>query len=339
MALRESDLRQNLALSAGRMGVWDWNVSSGDLTWSAQQYALYGVSSDTFVPTYESFMAMVHPRDRVRLAADSREILAEGGPYASEFRIICPDGSERWLATRSDVVRDKAGLPIRLVGVNFDITDREKAEAARLLMINELNHRVKNTLATVQSMAAQSFRDVADPLRAKEAFTARLLALSRAHDVLTRESWVAAGLRDVVEQALAPFQALGRSRFSLLGPDVRLSSKEALAISMSLHELATNAAKYGALSGEAGTVALHWSVSGGQLRLSWTESGGPAVIPPTRRGFGSRLVERGLAEELDGAVELHFRPQGLVCLIEAPLQLMTSSVMPREDHAHVDPDL
>lgn len=335
MALRESDLRQNLALSAGRMGVWDWNVTSGALTWSASQYALYGVDQDAFVPTYDSFMAMVHPADRARLAANAQAILVEGGPYAGEFRILCPDGSERWLATRSDVVRDDAGRPIRMVGVNFDITDRKKAEAARLLMINELNHRVKNTLATVQSMAAQSFRDVADPQRAREAFTARLLALSRAHDVLTRESWVAAGLRDVVEQALAPFQAPGRKRFSMFGPDVRLSSKEALAISMSLHELATNAAKYGSLSGNSGEVALDWAVTGRFLRMSWTESGGPPVRPPTRSGFGSRLVERGLAQELDGAVELDFRPQGLVCRIEAPLQLMTSSISQGEEHDHV----
>jgi PAS domain S-box-containing protein len=211
------------------------------------------------------------------------------------------------------------GTRRRVAVILNDITERKRHERHQQLLLNELNHRVKNTLATVQSMAMQSFRAGTDPEEARRQFEGRLMALSRAHDILTRESWGGAALADIVQEALAPYRDHRHDRLHAHGPPVWLPPRHALAFAMVLHELCTNAVKYGALSAQEGEVAIDWSVSADGLRLHWVESGGPAVSPPTRRGFGSRLIERGLRHEIGGRVALLFAPSGLTCTIEAPL--------------------
>ena len=200
----------------------------------------------------------------------------------------------------------------------------EEAQRHQLLLINELNHRVKNTLAIIQSIAMQTLRGNDTPPEVREAFMARLLALANAHDILTAESWESAELGDVLAKAVGMHRQEGQhDRISLSGPPFRLIPKTAVALAMAIHELATNAAKYGALSDDAGSVDIRWVVSTSAdmpaLCLTWTERGGPAVQPPTHKGFGSRLIERGLAAELGGSVRLDYRPEGVVCTIEAPL--------------------
>ncbi|WP_052003086.1 HWE histidine kinase domain-containing protein [Microvirga sp. BSC39] len=211
----------------------------------------------------------------------------------------------------------------RLWGIQRDITDRKRAEEQRTLLINELNHRVKNTLATVQSIASQTLRNASTMQEAKEAFEGRLMALARAHDVLTTENWEGAELRNVVAQAVAPYRSLSEDRLTIEGPEVRLSPRIALALSMALQELTTNAVKHGSLSNETGRVDVVWDIAetqpGGRLRLRWQESGGPPVEPPTRQGFGSRLIERSLARELNGDVQITFHPEGVLCTVDAPL--------------------
>jgi two-component sensor histidine kinase len=200
-------------------------------------------------------------------------------------------------------------------------SERRAAEHQKLL-IDELNHRVKNTLATVQSIAAQTLRTAESRQDAQEALEKRLIALSRAHDVLTRESWEGANLTEVVIRALEPYQVHGESRLQIRGPNVRLTPRMALALAMALHELATNAVKYGALSNRSGTVEVSWTVQNGaalpRLNLRWVEAGGPPVVAPRRRGFGSRLVERSLAHDLAGRVDITFAPSGVVCSVDAP---------------------
>jgi two-component sensor histidine kinase len=202
--------------------------------------------------------------------------------------------------------------------------DKEKraAEHQRLL-IDELNHRVKNTLATVQSISAQTLRTADTKEDAQDALEKRLLALSRAHDVLTRESWDGADLVEVIEKALEPYQNSGESRVLITGPHVRVTPRMSLALAMAMHELATNAVKYGALSNKTGTIEVSWNVQNGdappRLALKWTEAGGPPVVAPRRRGFGSRLIERTLANDLDGQVEIAFAPAGVVCTVDAPV--------------------
>jgi len=201
-----------------------------------------------------------------------------------------------------------------------EIAERERIEARQELLINELNHRVKNTLATVQSIADQSLRSQADVGEAKDALTARIIALSRAHDVITARTWRGADLGEIVARAVQPFDTAGGARLRAEGPAVWLTAGAALAISMALHELGTNAAKYGALSSSEGQVSVTWSVSEeGLLRLVWTERGGPRVQAPRQRGFGSRLIERGLMVELGGEARLTFEEDGVVCEIVARL--------------------
>ena len=203
-----------------------------------------------------------------------------------------------------------------------DVTERKLADARQRLLIDELNHRVKNTLATVQSIAMQTARDAPSPGAFAEAFTARIIALSRAHDALTRGNWEGADLREILAQELAPY---GAGRVCLQGGPVRLPPRAALSLGMVFHELATNAAKHGALATPAGQVRVAWTTEpdretgSRRLRLEWRERGGPAVPPPAHRGFGSRLIEQSVAGELEGEARLDFEPAGLRCSLTLPL--------------------
>ncbi|WP_286965147.1 HWE histidine kinase domain-containing protein [Methylobacterium sp.] len=201
-----------------------------------------------------------------------------------------------------------------------DVTERVRGEEHQHLLINELNHRVKNTLATVQAIAHQTFRH--DHSAKTDIFEARLLALSKAHDLLTRESWEGADLGQVVDGAIAPFRRTDGTRFRVMGQRVWLPPRTALALAMALHELCTNAAKYGALSIPSGQVVIAWETSGtdaSHLAIRWEEQGGPVVTAPTRQGFGTRLIERALASELNGEVELRYEPGGVVWVVRANL--------------------
>ena len=198
---------------------------------------------------------------------------------------------------------------------------QKRALAHQDLLINELNHRVKNTLATVQSIAFQSLRSAETMDHASQRLESRLMALARVHDVLTRESWDSAELRTIVHQAISPFESVGLQRFRLSGPPIRLPPRQALPLSMAIHELLTNALKYGALSLASGQVSIAWDVDAGgtELAFRWDENGGPPVEPPSARGFGTRLIERGLAQELGGSVAIEFDPSGVTCAIAFPL--------------------
>jgi two-component sensor histidine kinase len=193
----------------------------------------------------------------------------------------------------------------------LEIEHRRRIERHQNLLLDELNHRVKNTLATVQAMAIQTLKGVA--LEARDAFLARLFALSSQHDLLTLDNWEGASFEGVVRRALRPWREEGNTRFHVEGPAVHLEPKRALALGMAFHELATNAAKYGALSNETGTVRVTWTIEPELLKLRWQEQGGPAVAEPQRRGFGLRLIEHGLGREISGKVIVDFRPEGLIC--------------------------
>jgi PAS domain S-box-containing protein len=228
---------------------------------------------------------------------------------------------ERFVDLVYQPIMDDTGAVTGIFAEGSDVTKRVRAEQHQRLLIDELNHRVKNTLATVQSIAAQTFRADEDPSgrthRAREVFESRLVALSRAHDVLTRENWDGAGLHAIVREATLAYRAARHDPFVIDGPPIRLSPKLALALAMVLHELSTNAAKYGALSVPMGTVSIRWAecvLEGSKgLRVEWRERGGPPVSPPSQRGFGSRLIERQMKREFGGDVRLDFEPDGVVC--------------------------
>jgi PAS domain S-box-containing protein len=210
-----------------------------------------------------------------------------------------------------------------VAGSTRDVTERKQHEQHMRLLVNELNHRVKNTLALVQSMTAQTLRGSQDAADAQERIEARLMALADAHDILTRQNWKGAAVSDIVRAAVAPYQQDDVQRFDFDGPGVVLDPRRALALAMALHELCTNAVKYGALSVADGRVGFHWicepAKAGPTLTLTWQERGGPPVQAPARRGFGSRLVERGLKHDLGGESHLFFEPAGVSCRIVMPL--------------------
>jgi two-component sensor histidine kinase len=215
------------------------------------------------------------------------------------------------------------GSILLVIGLFFAIgmaTRIARGEMLHDLLINELNHRVKNTLATVQSIASQTLRHADNSAEAFEKFSARLVSLGRTHNVLSDEKWESAQVRDLVEGALAPYAGRDGSRIHAAGPEVRLAPRSALTVAMALHELATNAAKYGALSNDRGQIYVDWSAGedSGQLRLTWREIGGPPVAAPARKGFGSRLIESG-TDQIDGSATLEFRPDGVVCTLQCPL--------------------
>jgi PAS domain S-box-containing protein len=219
----------------------------------------------------------------------------------------------RWLSYRLFPLGDGMGVVFR------DITDRKRAEEQRDLLVKELEHRVKNTLSIVQSIATQTFRNSGVDASVQRAFEARLVTLSNVHDVLTKRGWDSADLHEVVSSALRPHNMLNPARFTVAGPPLRLGPKSAVALSMAVHELCTNAIKYGALSAESGHVEVSWSDADGRFRWTWRERGGPPVEKPARIGFGSRMIERALALQLSGVATIDYRPAGVVCSIDAPL--------------------
>ncbi|HEY5722110.1 MAG TPA: HWE histidine kinase domain-containing protein [Allosphingosinicella sp.] len=248
-----------------------------------------------------------------------REKVEQGGTTHHGLDVVARSGRVMHWEVNSTLTRDKDGRPIGLHAIARDVTERRRAEERQRLLVNELNHRVKNTLALVQGLALQSFKQGRDLDEARAAFQDRLAALAAAHDMLTRENWEGATLAQLAQEAVGHHNAR-EERIMIEGPDLVLSPKAAVSLVMALHELGTNAAKYGALSAPSGRVTLGWRVADGErLRLEWRERGGPAVTAPGQRGFGFRMIERALASDLAGSARIAFEPEGLVCGIDAPL--------------------
>lgn len=279
---------------------------------------------------YKSYKA-VHPDGRPYAVEDYPTVRAmhHGEVVDEEMIYRRPDGTVVTLAVNSAPVRDpQGGAIVAAVTVLRDITDQKKAGERQQLLLHELNHRVKNTLAAIQSVAHQTLRSAPTPEAFVTSFSNRLMALSQSHNLLTAGNWEGADLRRILAAELAPYRNQNRRQVRLSGPDVYLGPRAVLSLGMAFHELTTNAAKYGALSVPDGSVTVRWewldpagAPEGGPPRLciGWEEENGPPVAPPTRQGFGSRLIQRGLVYELGGRADLDYRPDGLRCVIEFPL--------------------
>ncbi len=233
------------------------------------------------------------------------------------LQVVFNDGEKRMLLMRAAPLRGVNGEIQGAVAAAADVTERHRYEEHLKLVLSELNHRVKNTLAIVQSIAALTFKGAAAAARAD--FEKRLMTLSAVHTLLIESNWESASLGDLVQTTLDTHRGGERERVSFGGDDFRMRPKSAVVLSMALHELATNAVKYGALSTDRGQVSVRWAVSGERFRMVWEESGGPTVFFPKERGFGSRMIEQGLSAELQGEVNVEYRPAGLICTIDAPL--------------------
>ncbi|MBA9070236.1 PAS domain S-box-containing protein [Methylobacterium sp. RAS18] len=323
-ALRETEERYRPASRATNDAIWDWDFATNHVLWNQA----LATAHDAVDPTGDWWIAHIHPDDRARIDASIHAVIdGTGSAWSDEYRILRSDGSYAAILDRGHVIRDAAGRAMRMIGAMLDITERKRAEGHQRLLTGELQHRVKNTLALVQAIASQTFRNVTAPEAACEAFSALLISLGQAHDILTEASWTQAPIAEVVEGAPAVHRGVAATRIRASGPHVPWSAKATLALALSLHELATNAAKYGALSNDSGSVDLRWHVvhdgDAPRFRLTWSEQGGPPILgQPARRGFGSRLIERNFAAEVGGEVRLTYALTGLICRLEAPLVSM-----------------
>lgn len=318
----QAQARLSFAMNSAGMGELILDPATDRTVHSPGMAKLLGFAGDRLL-TREEIRQAVHPEDQAQVAAHRDAAIAgPGEAFETEHRVVWPDGSVRWLVNRGRVARDGDGRATEITAVFMDITERKQAEERQTLLLAELNHRMKNTLATVMALAGQTRRGAADMESFGRTFEARLRALSTAHDLLSEGSWNGASLADVLLRTLAPYSATpGRVRAE--GPAIRLSPNAAVTMSMAIHELATNAAKYGALSTGDGRLSVDWTVdispAPGRLAIRWVETGGPAVATPPRRGFGSRLIEQALARELGGEARLLFPPEGVQCEIDLPL--------------------
>jgi PAS domain S-box-containing protein len=308
-------------LKAGRLGTWALDLTDQCLTTSELCRINFGRKPDEPFD-YAALKGSIIPEDRDRVQLAVNASIESHADYDIEYRIRTPEGEVRWLQIRGQTFYRADGSPIKMAGVSIDITERKRSEEHRALLAEELNHRVKNLMATIQSIAHQTLRS-ADTLEdATKNFDSRLRSLASAHDVLTSQNWEGATLADIVASAVGPFRIEAQEHFKFGGPFVKLTPTIALATTMALHEMATNAVKYGALSNDQGHIELNWKFPNQaqeRIWMRWQESGGPLVSPPSRTGFGTRMLERVLAAELNGTVKLDYQPQGVVLTIEAPL--------------------
>ncbi|MCA1490443.1 PAS domain S-box protein [Ensifer sp. NBAIM29] len=319
-ALQESERRLQIALEAGRMGAWEWDTGTGQVIWSPGLESLHHLEPGTFGGTLADFKRDIHPADLPLVELEIAKALKTHENYHVIYRIKLPEGSIRWMEAFGQFSLPGTGRAPKLAGVCMDITERKEAESQRSLLVAELSHRVKNTLAIVSSIARQSFSTNPELREARDSFNARIRALAQTHTRLAEASWSGVSLETVLFDELSPYSDASGSNVSLSGPTTMLPPKYALTLGMAAHELATNAAKHGALSVKSGKVAIAWSVDPEErrLRVSWQETGGPPVPEPKQNGFGRLLLERVVASDLGGEVRLEFASEGLKCTIDVP---------------------
>jgi two-component system CheB/CheR fusion protein len=332
IAMRQTAERLRIATDAASLGVFEWYVTEDRSAWeNDRMWAIFGRGRDAPpIGSAEFIERYLHPGDRTRF----REALQRSLSGEDIFRVACrirrEDAETRWVEFAGHFERDATGRPVRIVSVLADITERKIAEERRQLLIRELHHRVKNTLATVQAIVGSTARNVSSIEEFYASFVGRIVSLAQTHTLLTEDVWQTASLRALLDAELAPYE--GEGRVKLDGPDLDVTSEFAVPMGMAIHELTTNAAKYGALSGPGGRVAITWSAreESGERRLDflWQEMDGPSVTPPSRQGFGSRLLRRVLGAQLQADVEIDYDPAGLRFRMEAPLKRVTDTLEP-----------
>lgn len=320
-ALAESSERQRLAVEAAGLGVFEWRVDEDAAVWENERiYEIFGRSLEDGPINLNIFLNdFLHPDDR----ADFEQRLDISALDDSSVRIACrilreSDGRERWIEVSGHFRSDKRGKPERLVGVVADITDRKQHEAQIQTVMAELNHRVKNTLAVVSSIAKQTLAASADMQSFARTFEDRLQSIAKAHGLLTRTEWGGSSLRDIVTSEVEP-EALSEGRIIVDGPELTLRPNAALAMQMVVHELATNATKYGALKTSEGRLSISWEVERGSVHIRWLENCPFRIADPEEAGFGTRLIDQTIRYELQGEVKRSFSPAGLNCELTFPL--------------------
>jgi PAS domain S-box-containing protein len=310
-ALTQSEERRRIAAQSARIGVWDYDPQTKSLTWDDQTQGLLDCPSDLEI-SYEVFLSRVHPNDRPRVeSCINRAFDPTGdGSYDCQYRVQLNNGAVRWIGALGKVYFGD-GRATRFIGTAQDLTEQKRAEERENLIKKELHHRVKNTLATVQAIAGSTMKSAGSMEEFRNTFADRLASLGKTHTLITENVWQSVRLHDLLSLELAPYSESGSARVALNGPEVDIPAEWAVTLGMAVHELTTNAAKYGALSGTCGCVTVTWQYAiDGCLEISWEEMHGPPVKPPGRLGFGTQLLQRVLATQLEADVSITYPPEG-----------------------------
>jgi PAS domain S-box-containing protein len=316
MQLKQSEQLRSLALAAGQMGSWEWDAVQKRLFWDQGQYSIFGVDPDTFVATPENVRRLVHPADTDSMTAALNGLAEDAQTVRTEFRVLRPNGETRWCIGVAAASFDGPDHVARISGVTIDITERKLAEERQTLLAEEVDHRARNVVAVIQSIMRLSRSDDVDTyLRAVDG---RIRALSNAHKLLSRSRWEGADLGKLVDEEFAPYKSDETERVFSEGPPVLLQPSTAQTLALALHEMATNAAKYGALSVDRGSVRLTWKLAAGRLTLHWQELAGPEVAAPRTTGYGTRVVRAGIEHQLGGTVAFDWASNGLQCTMVIP---------------------
>jgi PAS domain S-box-containing protein len=314
--LAKSEERMRFIADRAQIGYWDWQIAADRVEWSPLVNQLLGVPPNGPM-NYAHFLAALHPDDRERTDHAVHACLDSMGQkdYDVEFRTLLPEETVRWLRAKGNAAFAD-GKPVRMAGLVLDVTERKQHEDRERLLVREMNHRVKNILAVVDAIAHRTTAESPEDFAGR--FSERIRALSANQDLLFRNDWKGVDVEELVRAQLSHFVDLIGSRIVLDGPKLRFNTAGAQAIGLALHELATNAGKYGALSTNRGRVGLRWNFSDNTFTMSWTEREGPSVSAPKRRGFGTTVVERMAKSSLGGTVDLDYAPSGLTWCLTCP---------------------
>ncbi len=319
-ALSREEQRHAMALDAANVGSWLWDIRSGHVSCNEPMLRMFGMKPTKSVQARDIFGA-IHPEDRVATLSKLRSAMTQDREYDGTFRVA---STGRWLLGRGRVhERDAKGKPTVFLGINVDVTEEQGAAQRTRLLLRELNHRVKNTLAMLQSLARQTLRQTSDPQEFMTAFAGRLQAISEAHGLLSDHEWGEIRLSALLAKQLAPHVRDYAKQIEIHKDEILLGPDQAVGLGLVLHELATNAAKYGSLSVYGGRVVLTARIvdEDGRrvLHMTWTEVDGPPVEEPTRRGFGSILIERSLDKVMGSSAKVEYLPAGLTAIVRLPL--------------------
>lgn len=323
--LAESEARLRLAIDAAQLAVWEVDVTAGTVTGSVELNRLCGFPDDA-KPSLAEFNSRYAPGEAERVSREGAEAVARGETrLQSEIHHIWPDGTEKWLLMRAQVLPVEAGGSQRVIGVLMDITDRKRQEEALAVVSHELRHRIKNSLTVVAALARRAIAGKDDPETSSRDFMNRVAALGAATDLAFNRDGDVVELDRLVERIVAPYEQGDADRIVVEGPRLSVPGQLASKIALALHELCTNAVKYGALSVAAGHAEVRWTLDANQLSIRWSEHGGPPVAPPAKPGFGSRLLQRGIFSAPDAAT-VTYASDGLRCDISVRLS-------PEDGHA------
>jgi PAS domain S-box-containing protein len=314
--LRQAEQLRSLALAAGQMGSWEWDFTRGKATWDRGQHEIFGVDPNTFVPTASSVRALIHEDDIGGLLKALRSVSVGTKTFQTEFRARRPNGEIRHCVGVAAASFDDHDRLTRVSGVTVDITDRKRAEERQLLLAEEVDHRARNVVAVIQAIMRLTRSQSIDEYI--KSLDGRIRALSTAHKLLAKARWEGADLTRLVNEEVAPYRGRELERINIEGPDILLPPAVAQTLALALHELVTNAAKYGALSTAAGRIKIAWAIDQEELTLSWSEFNGPKVKRPSRDGYGTRVIKGGIEGQLGGSAEFEWCPDGLRCKLSVP---------------------